>query len=77
MAPNATIYLVEAQSNSYNDLFCAVSYAQSLVSAAGGGEISMSWGGGEFGGEVLYDLNFGLRPLQGGLRGFVGRFARD
>ena len=34
MAPNATIFLVEAQSNSYDDMFCAVSYAQSLVSSA-------------------------------------------
>jgi kumamolisin len=66
MAPGALIFLVEAQSNSYNDLFCAISYAQSLVSGlgAGGGEISMSWGGGEFGGETLYDLNFGFSPAK-------------
>jgi kumamolisin len=62
MAPNATIYLVEAQSNSDNNLFCAVSYAESLVAAAGGGEVSMSWGGGEFGGQVLYDLYFSTGP---------------
>ncbi len=55
MAPGATLYLVEAQSNSFADLFCAVSVASSLVSAAGGGEISMSWGGGEFAQEVLFD----------------------
>ena len=55
MAPGAKLYLVEAQSNSYGDLFCAVILANSLVSAAGGGEISMSWGGDEFSSEVLFD----------------------
>ena len=55
MAPGATIYLVEAQSNSYADLLCGVTTANALVSAGGGGEISMSWGGGEFSAEVLYD----------------------
>ena len=58
MAPDATIYLVEAQSNSGADLFCAVTVAGALVSAAGGGEISMSWGGGEFSGEVTVDHIF-------------------
>jgi kumamolisin len=48
MAPDATLYLVEAQSNLYTDLLCAVNVAGTLVSAAGGGEVSMSWGGGEF-----------------------------
>lgn len=55
MAPGAKLYLVEAQSNSNADLFCAVNVANSLVSAAGGGEISMSWGQGEYSNEVLYD----------------------
>jgi kumamolisin len=62
MAPNAAIYLVEAQSNSYNDLWCAISYAQAIVSGAGGGEISMSFGGGEFGAETLYDAYFSGGP---------------
>ncbi len=61
MAPNATIYLVEAQSQDPTDLLCAVIYAQSLVSAAGGGEISMSWGFGEFFTEVGY-LSSTLAP---------------
>ncbi|MGA2602244.1 MAG: hypothetical protein ABSH09_35200, partial [Bryobacteraceae bacterium] len=58
MAPGATIYLVEAQSSSNSDLFCAVSVASTLVSAAGGGEVSMSWGGGEFPSETTYDAVF-------------------
>jgi kumamolisin len=55
MAPNAKIYLVEAASNSYADLFTAESVAGSLVVAAGGGEISNSWQGSEFSGETSYD----------------------
>jgi len=58
MAPNATVYLVEAQSNSFSDLFCAVTIAGNLVKAAGGGEASMSWGGGEFPGETAGDSVF-------------------
>ena len=58
MAPGATLYLVEAQSNSNKDLFCAVTVASNLVSAAGGGEVSMSWGGGEFSAETTYDSVF-------------------
>ncbi|MGA2731678.1 MAG: S53 family peptidase [Syntrophobacteraceae bacterium] len=55
MAPNATLYLVEAHSSSYGDLFYAVQVASKLVAAAGGGEVTMSWGGGEFSGEIAYD----------------------
>jgi subtilase family serine protease len=58
VAPNAKIYLVEAASNSYSDLFLAVSRASSLVADAGGGEVSMSWGSGEFPGETGYDSYF-------------------
>jgi kumamolisin len=42
MAPNAKIYLVEAASNNYVDLFQAISVANSLLKSAGGGELSMS-----------------------------------
>src|SRR5215471_2566922 len=43
MAPAATLYLVEAQSNSTLDLFCAVTTASQLVQVwAGGGQISVS-----------------------------------
>jgi len=58
MAPNAKIYLVEAASNSFSDLYYAVSVASTLVAAAGGGEVSMSWGASEFSGEDSYDSYF-------------------
>jgi subtilase family serine protease len=58
MAPSATLYLVEAQSNSYRDLLCAVTVASNLVNLAGGGEVSMSWGSGEFRAETSYDSVF-------------------
>jgi subtilase family serine protease len=55
MAPQATLYLVEAQSNSNSDLLGAVKCANSLVTAKGGGEVSMSWGSGEGSNEKSYD----------------------
>jgi len=59
MAPAATLYLVEAQSNSILDLFCAVTTASQLVQVwAGGGQVSMSWGGGEFSSETSFDSVF-------------------
>jgi len=58
MAPWATLYLVEAQSNSYSDLLCAVTVASNLMAAAGGGEVVMPWGSGEFSGETSIDPVF-------------------
>ena len=58
MAPNAQIILVEAASNYFSDLFPAVQLASQLVSNAGGGEVSMSWGSGEFSQETQYDFLF-------------------
>src|ERR1017187_3609876 len=58
MAPRAKVYLVEAQSNSLLDLFCGATVASGLVEAAGGGEVSMSWGSGEFPQETLLDFLF-------------------
>ena len=58
MAPNAKIYLVEAASNSYADLLYAVSMASNLVASAGGGQVSMSWGGSEFSAQTFYDGYF-------------------
>jgi subtilase family serine protease len=55
MAPLANLYLVEAQSNLDNDLYCAVSLASSIVAANGGGEVSMSWGGPEDPTEIAND----------------------
>jgi subtilase family serine protease len=57
MAPNATIYLVEAASTSNSDMFTAVQKANSLVSSVGG-EVSMSWSQGEFSAEYTYDQYF-------------------
>lgn len=47
MAPHAQLYLVEAQSDYFTDLLCAVSVAGKLVAKARGGQVSMSWGTGE------------------------------
>lgn len=58
MAPEATLYLVEAQSNSGSDLYCAVTTASNLVRAAGGGEVSMSWSSYEFSFETTIDPVF-------------------
>ena len=55
MAPNAMLYLVEAQSNSLTDLYCAVTVASNLVKAAGGGEVSMSWIASEYSTETSDD----------------------
>jgi len=58
MAPAATLYLVEAQTNSLVDLYCAVTVASNLVAAAGGGEVSMSWGSAEYTTETSSDVIF-------------------
>jgi len=58
MAPHAKIYLVEAASNSFEDLLTAELVAGELVKKAGGGQVGNSWGGGEFPEEVLYDVFF-------------------
>jgi kumamolisin len=58
MAPSATIYLVEAASSTDVDLLKAVKVASGLVNAAGGGEVSMSWGEPEFAGMNLLDSYF-------------------
>jgi kumamolisin len=58
MAPGAEIVLVEAASNSFADLMTAEDLASKMVNAAGGGEVSNSWGGGEWPGETSYDSHF-------------------
>jgi subtilase family serine protease len=55
MAPNAQIVLVLAKSSSFSDLFDAVNYAEGIPGVE---QISMSWGGSEFGGETQYDSTF-------------------
>ena len=67
MAPNAQIYLVEANSNLDTDLFNAVDVASNLVICGGPtchhggngkGEVSMGWGGDEFKQESSLDRHF-------------------
>jgi kumamolisin len=67
MAPNATIYLVEANSNSDSDLYPAVQVASNLVACGktttcpagskGQGQISMSWSSSEFVQETEWTLS--------------------
>jgi kumamolisin len=58
LAPQAKIILVEAASDSIADLMAAEDKASALVSAAGGGEVSNSWGGSEFTGQLSLDSHF-------------------
>jgi kumamolisin len=58
MAPEAKIFLVEAHDNSLHSLLHAVEVASKLVAKAGGGEVSMGWGGPEFIGETKHDHVF-------------------
>ena len=58
MAPAAKLILVEAASNSFADLLQAEQVASDLVVAAGGGQVSNSWGSSEFSGETAYDSHF-------------------
>jgi hypothetical protein len=53
VAPAAKILLVEANSNSLNDLLAAVDYASSAAKV-----VSMSWGASEFSSETSYDSHF-------------------
>ena len=72
MAPNATIYLVEAASLTGSALFPAVLVASNLVACGktttcpagskGQGQISMSWGSREFAQEVQLDPLFFATP---------------
>jgi kumamolisin len=52
MAPNAKIILVEAASSGWADMNAAVAKASTLVAAAGGGQVSMSYGAAEWSGET-------------------------
>lgn len=56
LAPKANIILVEANSNSFDDLLAAVAVASS--SPYNANTVSMSWGGGDFSGENSYDSYF-------------------
>jgi kumamolisin len=63
MAPKAHIYLVEANSTLNSDLYAAVKVAAGLVAAAGGGEVSMSWGGSEYSTETTSDSTFSVAKV--------------
>jgi subtilase family serine protease len=58
MAPNGKLFLVEAASNSGNDLISAIILAGNLVAASGGGEVNMSFSFGEFSQETQLDSLF-------------------
>jgi kumamolisin len=58
MSPQAKIYLVEAASLDFSDLFAGAQLASRLVAEAGGGEVSMSFGGGEDPSETSFDSIF-------------------
>src|SRR5580692_11976199 len=58
MAPQAKLFLIEAPDNGLGNLFSAAQLGASLVAAAGGGEVSMSFGTGEFGLETDFDPFF-------------------
>ena len=58
MAPDAKIVLVEAASSNLSDLLAAEDVASEMVNAAGGGEVSNSWGASEFSGETGDDSHF-------------------
>ncbi len=58
MAPHAKLFLVEAYSSSFTDMFRAVDRAAQLVAGAGGGQESNSWGGTDFTGEKSFDSHF-------------------
>jgi len=58
MAPNAKILLVEAADDDYANMYQAEDVAGQLVSQAGGGEVSNSWGGDEDVNEQQLDAHF-------------------
>jgi subtilase family serine protease len=58
MAPNAKLILVEAASASWTHIMIAITRASALVAKAGGGEVSMSFGGTESPGETAYESRF-------------------
>jgi kumamolisin len=58
LAPNAKVVLVEANSNSYNDLDAAEVVGGAVAEQYGGGEVSNSWGGSEFANEATFGSNF-------------------
>jgi subtilase family serine protease len=58
LAPSAKVVLVEAASDGSNDLLTAEAEAVKVALKYGGGEISNSWGAGEFTGEDSFESSF-------------------
>jgi len=58
LAPSAKVILVEAASNSTADLLYAEGVAAQMVAAAGGGQVSNSWGGTETSTEEQMESDF-------------------
>ncbi len=61
-APKAKIFLVEAASSSFSDLYYAESVASNLVATNGGGFVSNSWSGGEYSGELNDEKTYFSTP---------------
>ena len=61
IAPNATILLVEAVSNSGTNLVNAINYATARSDVD---VVTMSWGTGEFSGEASYDYLFDYSDIE-------------
>jgi hypothetical protein len=64
IAPGAKILLVEANSNSWTDLWTAINYARNQPGVA---VVSMSFGGSEWSGETAYDSYFTTPSGHGGV----------
>lgn len=62
-APNAKIILVEAQDNSFTELYFAEDLAGQLVQQAGGGSVTNSWSGGEYSSETSDDSHFKVKGV--------------
>lgn len=58
MAPNARIIMVEGKDGSNSEMRYAEQCATTLITNAGGGIISNSWGGDEYAGETANDVDF-------------------
>jgi subtilase family serine protease len=58
IAPKAQVVLVEAASDDTSDLLKAERVAIAMVEKAGGGEVSNSWGSGEYGAEAKLEKSF-------------------
>lgn len=61
-APKAKIFLVEAASDSFADLYYAESVASNLVASNGGGFVSNSWSGGEYSSESSDEKTYFTTP---------------